>query len=117
MTVYLQFMLHATLPPHYRSDHGGYYRHEHQKDPAQPAQPVLVECKDERLRDFWRDADELLPAEQPVHAARDEIESLLILRDRIVLNKRGVANHYKPRGVHLYSLICAAAFFNRRTNR
>src|SRR5438046_10514649 len=112
MRVFLHFILNAALPPHHRSDHRGHQRYEHQKNPAQPAQRLVVKTEGERLRDLRRDTDKLFPAKQPVHAARDEIESLLILRDGIVLNEASVANYYQARRIHLDPLICAAPLLN-----
>ena len=85
------------LPPHYRSDHGGNQRHEYQNNPAQPAQRFFVQGKRKRFRNFGRDANELLPTKQPVHTARNEVESLLILRDRVIVNKTSIANYYQTR--------------------
>src|SRR3989454_8842449 len=112
MRVVLQFISNAPLPPHHGSDHGRNQRHEHQDNPAQPTQRLFAETEGERLRDFWCDTDKLFPTKQPVHTARDEIESLLVLGDGIVLNKSRVTNYYQTRGIHLHSLISAATFFD-----
>src|SRR6266481_5236324 len=112
MRVFLHFILNAPLPPDHGSDQGGNQRYEHQNNPAQPAQSLFVETEGERLRDLWCDTDELFATKQPVHTAGDEIEALLILRDRIVLNEACVANYYQTRRIHLDPLICAASFFD-----
>src|SRR5207245_5493969 len=104
MRVFRQFILNAPLPPHHGSDHGGNQRYEHQNNPAQPAQCLFVETEGERLRDLWRDTDKLFATKQPVHAARDEIEPLLILRDRIALNELSVVNCNQPHEFNLNPL-------------
>src|SRR5436190_11354580 len=97
MRVFLQFILNASLPPHYGSDQSGNERYEYQNNPAQPAQRFFVQGEGKRFRNFGRDANELLPTKQLVHTARNEVESLLILRDRVILNKTGIANYYQTR--------------------
>src|SRR5438552_17455658 len=110
MRVYLQFILNPPLPPHHGSDHSVNQRDEHENNPTQPAQPFFAETESKRLWDFWRDPDKLFPTQQPVHTAGNEIERLLILRDRIVLNKSRVADCHQARGIHLHPLIPTAAF-------
>src|SRR4030095_1128026 len=96
MSVFLQFMSDATLPPDKCSDGGGNQRHQDQKNPAQLAQCFRVEAERERLRYFWRDTDHFFATQQPVHCAGNKIERRLILHDRTVLNERGVANRAPP---------------------
>src|SRR5438876_5566068 len=110
MRVFLHFILNAALPPHHRSDQRWHQRYEHQKNPAQLPQRLFVKTEGEWLRNLRRDTDKLFPTKQPVHTARDEIEPLLILRDRIVLNEACVANYYQTRRIHLDPLICTAPF-------
>src|SRR5215813_247233 len=69
MSVFLQFMSDATLPPDDCSNGSGNQRHQDQNDPEQPLQCFRVEAECERLRNFWRDTDHLFAAEQPVHRA------------------------------------------------
>src|SRR5215216_1856710 len=97
MRVFLQLILNASLPPHYGSNYSRNQRYQNQNDPPQPAQRLLVQGKGKCFWYFGRDADELLPTKQPVHTTRYEIESLLILRDRVILNKTRVANYYRTR--------------------
>src|SRR6266513_2707314 len=114
MREFLHFILNAALPPHHRSNQRGHQRYEHQKNPAQPAQRLFVKTEVERLRDLRRDTDKLFPTKQPVHTAGDEVEALLVLRDRVVLNECCVTHYYQARRIHLDPLICAAPFFDCR---
>src|SRR6476469_1665116 len=96
MSVFLQFMSDATLPPDDRSNDSGNQRHQNQKNPAQAAQPFRIEGERERLRNFWRDTDHLFAAQQPVHCSGHKIERRLILHDGTVLNEFSVAHPDEP---------------------
>ena len=110
--MFRQFILNAPLPPHHGSDEGWDERYEHQNKPPQPAQSLFVEAEGKWLRDLRRNTDKLFPTKQPVHAAGNEIEPLLILCYGIVLNEACIANYDQTRRIHLDPLIGAAAFFN-----
>src|SRR3954466_10587931 len=73
--------LGAALPPHGCARDRGDQRHQEENDPAQAAERIVVQREGERLLHFRCDPDELLAIEQPVHCARDEVESLLILSE------------------------------------
>src|SRR4030095_5589656 len=96
MSVFLQFMSDATLPPDDCSDGSGNQRHQDQKYPPQPAQCFRVEAERERLRNFRCDTDHLFTAQQPVHCAGNKIERSLILHDRTVLNECSIAHRDEP---------------------
>ena len=69
------FGFHSTksgpaLPPNGEADHRRNQRHEDKNYPAQIAQRIFIEAESQRLRNLRRDADELLAAQQPVHARR-----------------------------------------------
>src|SRR4029079_3961931 len=96
ISVFLQFMSDATLPPDDCSNGRGNQRHQDQKKPAQPAQSLRIETKRERLRNFWRDADHLFAAPQPVYCAGNKIERRLILHDGSILNEGGITNRDEP---------------------
>jgi hypothetical protein len=48
---------------------------------------LLVETEGQGLRNFGRDTNHLLAAEEPVDARGNKIQSLLVLGERIVLMK------------------------------
>src|SRR2546429_3621022 len=96
MSVFLQFMSDATLPPDDCSNGSGNQRHQNQKNPAQSAQCFRVEAERERLRNFWRNTDHLFTAQQPVYCAGNKIERRLILHDGTILNECSVAHHDEP---------------------
>src|SRR6476659_10717348 len=96
MSVFLQFMSDATLPPDDCSNGSWNQWHQDPKNPPQPAQCFRVQAERERLRNFWRDTDHLFAAQQPVHCAGNEIERRLILHDRAILNECGIANRDQP---------------------
>src|ERR1700730_11900538 len=83
----------AALPPDDGAEHRRDKRYHDENDPAQIAERGVAQTKGEGLGNFWCDADELLATKQPVHAPGNEIERLLFLRERVVLNERGVAHH------------------------
>src|ERR1043166_6575364 len=87
MSVFLQFMSDAALPPDDCSNGSGNQWHQDQNNPAQPVQRFRVEAERERLRNFWRDTDQLLPAQQPVHCAGNKIQRRLILKNASVWNQ------------------------------
>src|SRR5262249_51668850 len=95
MSVFLQFMLDATLPPDDRSNDSG-NQSQNQKNPSQPAQSFRIEAERERLRNFWRDTDHLFAAQQPIHCAGNKIERRLILHYGAVLNECSVAHCGEP---------------------
>ncbi len=66
---------------------------------------------------FGRDADHLLATEEPVDAGGNEIESLLVLGERIVLDEGRIGHHDEARGIDLDALIGASAFFDRGRDR
>src|SRR5262249_39416936 len=111
MSVFLQFMSDATLPPNNRSDGSGNQRHQEQNNPEQPAQCFRIETERERLRNLWRNTDHLFAAQQPVHCAGNKIERRLILHNGTVLNERSIAHRDESRGVDLHASISAAASF------
>src|SRR6185369_1242450 len=92
MSVFLQFMSDATLPPDDCSNDSGNQRHQDEKNPAQPAEPFRIEAERKRLRNFGRDTDHLFAAQQPIHSAGNKIERGLILHDGTVLKKCSVAH-------------------------
>src|SRR5215475_11084017 len=96
MSVFLQFMSDATLPPDDCSNGSGNQRHQAQKNPAQLAQSFRVETERERLRNFWCDTDHLFAAQQPVHCSGNKIERRLILHDGTVLNECSIAHRDEP---------------------
>src|SRR4029453_19069701 len=92
MSVFFQFMSDATLPPDDCSNGSRNQRHQDQKYPPQPAQSFRVETECKRLWNFWRDADHLFAAQQPVYRAGNKIERRLILHDGSVLNERSITD-------------------------
>src|SRR4029077_20582168 len=75
------------FPPHCGTNQCRHQRDQDQNNPAQIAQRRLIEAESKRFRHLWRDTNHLLAAHQPVNGARNKIEGLLILSERIVLNK------------------------------
>src|SRR5215468_8810449 len=96
MSVFLQFMSDATLPPDDCSNDSRNQRHQNQNDPTQPAQSFWIEAERERFRNFWRYTDHLFAAQQPIHCAGNKIERRLILHDGAVLNECSVAHCDEP---------------------
>src|SRR5215831_1833445 len=92
MSVFLQFMSDAALPPDEYSNGSGNQRHQEQNNPKQPAQCFWIETERERLRNLWRNTDHLFAAQQPVDCAGNKIERRLILHNGAVLNERGIAH-------------------------
>src|SRR5580704_10137632 len=93
----------APPPPNRGADYRRNERNHHQNDPTQVAQGIFAKTKGERLWNFRRDADELLAAEQPVHGAGNEIERLLFLGNRVVVDESRIADDHHARGIHLHS--------------
>src|SRR4029077_19341985 len=108
--------LSAPFPPNGGAEDDKDERHEYKDRPAQAPQSAFVQAEGERLRNFGRDSNELLAAQEPVCDRRNEIERLLVLRQRVVLNEGGVAHHHHTRRIHLDPLICAATFFDRNAD-
>src|SRR5437588_190364 len=79
--------LGAPFPPDGGAENDKDKRDQDQDHPAQTPQSVFVQTESERFRDLRRDANELLAAKQPVRARRNEIERLLVLGQRVVLNE------------------------------
>ena len=59
----------------------------------------------------------MLAAHQPVDAAGNKIECLLVLGERVVLNKERIAHDHHARRIHLHALVAAPAFFDRGRDR
>ena len=60
-------------------------------------QRAFGESEGECLWNFRRNPDELFATEQPIHAAGNEIEPLLVLRERVVLNECRIAYYHHAR--------------------
>src|ERR1700730_7183089 len=106
----------APLPPDGHAEHRRDKRYHDENDPAHITECGVAQTEGESLGNFWCDADELLATEQPVHAPGNEIEGLLFLRERVVLNEGGVAHQHHARGIHLHALIAAAALLDRNSD-
>src|SRR6202022_4650104 len=89
--------LGAPFPPNGRAENDKDERDQDEDHPTQTPQSVFVQTEGERLRNFWRDSDKLFATQQPVCARGNEIERLLVLGQRIVLNERRVAYHHHAR--------------------
>src|SRR5437667_7049503 len=103
-------------PPNPGPQQCGDERKEDENDPAEVASRTIVETEDERLRYFWCDANELLTAEEPVHASGHEIERLLALGQCLVLYESGVAHDHHARRINLHAFVPASAFLDRNGN-
>src|SRR5512133_878326 len=103
----------SPLPPHRGTDQCRHQRHQDQNNPAQITERGLIEAESKRFWYLWRDTDHLLATHQPVNATGNKIECLLILSQRIVLNKKRIAHYYHAGRIHPYPFVATTALFDR----
>src|SRR6476620_1856585 len=101
------------LPPHRGTDQCRHQRYQDQNNPAQITERGLIEAEGKCFRHLRRDTDHLLATHQPVNGARNKIEGLLILSERIVLNKKRIAHYHHTGRIHPHPFVATTALFDR----
>src|SRR2546423_2717025 len=103
----------SPLPPHRGTDQCRHARYQDQNNPAQITERGLIEAEGKCFRHLRRDTDHWLPTHQPVNATRHKIEGLLVLSERIVLNKKRIAHYHHSGRIHPHPFVATTALFNR----